>query len=248
MDVPIELLSSLCNAYGPSGYEDEVRKLIVDEIRKSVGQIEVDALGNVYAQEHPSLMLSAHMDEVGFLINYFEDSGFLRFALIGTIDARILPAQRVILRGKEKRFGVTGSKPPHVLTQDEMKKAVELSGPYIDIVASLRDEARKLGIDVLPAQSIEQAVRRSDVLITATPSMSPIVKADWLPQGIHANVVGADDPPKIELEGAALKKADKLVIAAEDCFLAGQLQMPIRQGTITKDDIHGTIGEIIAGR
>jgi ornithine cyclodeaminase/alanine dehydrogenase-like protein (mu-crystallin family) len=111
-----------------------------------------------------------------------------------------------------------------------------------------QEMGKELGIDVLPAQNIEQAVRRSDVLVTATPSMSPIVKADWLSQGIHVNVVGADDPPKIELEGAALKKADKLVIAAEDCFLAGQLQMPIRQGIITQNDIHGTIGEIITGR
>ena len=153
MDVPVELLSSLCDAYGPSGYEDEVRKLIVDEISKFVGQFEIDTLGNVYtqiagAQEHPRLMLSAHMDEVGFLINYVEDSGFLRFGPMGTIDARILPAQRVILRGNEKCFGVIGSKPPHVLTQDEMKKAVELGGLYIDIGASSHDEVKQLGIDV----------------------------------------------------------------------------------------------------
>jgi alanine dehydrogenase len=71
--------------------------------------------------------------------------------------------------------------------------------------------------------------------------------AESLSPGVHVNIVGADDPPKIELEGAALKRADKLVIAAEDCFTAGQMCIPIAEGIINKKDVYGTIGEIIAG-
>ncbi len=106
----------------------------------------------------------------------------------------------------------------------------------------------ELGIEVAGASSVEETVRKADVLVTATPSMRPIVKAEWLSPGLHINIIGADDPPKIELEGPALKKADKLVLSAEDCFAAGQMQMPIAEGIISREDIYGTIGEIIAGK
>ena len=106
----------------------------------------------------------------------------------------------------------------------------------------------ELGIDVFPGESIEKVVKEADVLVTATFSMSPIVKAEWLSPGLHVNIIGADDLPKIELEGAALKRADKLVIAAEeDCFRTGQMRVPMEEGIISRKDIYGTIGEIIAG-
>ncbi len=110
-----------------------------------------------------------------------------------------------------------------------------------------KEMSAELGIDVLPSGSVEQVVREADILVTATPSRTPLVKAEWLSPGMHINIIGADDSLKIELEGAALKKADKLVIAAEDCFTTGQMQIPMARGIISEKDIHGTIGEIIAG-
>ena len=105
----------------------------------------------------------------------------------------------------------------------------------------------ELEINVQASQNIEHVVRKADILVTATPAVKPIVMAEWLSPGVHVNIVGADDPPKIELEGAALKRADKLVIAAEDCFTAGQMCKPLAEGIINKKDFYGTIGEIIAG-
>lgn len=105
----------------------------------------------------------------------------------------------------------------------------------------------ELEISVQASKNIEHVVGKADILITATPAVKPIVMAEWLPPGVHVNIVGADDPPKIELEGAALKRAEKLVIAAEDCFTAGQMCKPIAEGIITQGDVYGTIGEIIAG-
>ncbi|MGP8069884.1 MAG: M42 family peptidase, partial [Candidatus Bathyarchaeia archaeon] len=123
-----ELLTRLSAAYGPSGYEDEVREIIVGEMRKFKGDPHVDSLGNVYAEikgasNGPRVMVSAHMDEVGFIIKYIEDSGYLRFGTLGSIDPRVLPAQRVLLRGTEPIIGVIGSKPPHVLSPEEARKA-----------------------------------------------------------------------------------------------------------------------------
>jgi alanine dehydrogenase len=105
----------------------------------------------------------------------------------------------------------------------------------------------ELGITVQASQNIEDVVREADILVTATPAIHPIVMADWLSPGLHVNIVGADDSPKIEVEGTALKQAHKLVIAAEDCFTAGQMSIPMALGTINKNDVYGTIGEIIAG-
>ena len=105
----------------------------------------------------------------------------------------------------------------------------------------------ELGINVLAAESVEETVREADILVTATQSTIPFVKSEWLPPGLHVNIIGADDPPKIEVEGAALRRANKLVIAAEDCLAAGQMRIPIQDGTIRRDNIYGTIGEIVAG-
>ena len=111
-----------------------------------------------------------------------------------------------------------------------------------------REMASELGIDIYPTQTVREVVENADILVTATFATSPIVKAEWLHPGLHVNIIGADDSPKIELEGAALKKADKLVVAAEeDCLRVGQMRIPIKEGTITKEDIYGSIGEIIAG-
>jgi endoglucanase len=148
-----ELLARLSEVYGPSGYEDDVRKIIMGEIRKFKWKPHVDSLGNVYAEikgtgKGPRIMVSAHMDEVGFIIKYVEDSGFLRFGNLGSIDPRVMLAQRVLIRGAKPIVGVIGSKPPHVLTPDEAKKAVELGELYIDVGASSREDVNKLGIDV----------------------------------------------------------------------------------------------------
>ncbi len=110
-----------------------------------------------------------------------------------------------------------------------------------------REMSDELGVEVSPVGAAEEAVKDVDILVTATPSTTPIVRAEWLSLGTHVNIVGADDPPKIELEGSALKRADKLVIAADDCYGAGQMRIPIEQGIIRKEDVYGTIGEIIAG-
>jgi endoglucanase len=149
----VELLSRLSQAYGPSGYEDEVRTIIVDEIKKSMKKPWVDSLGNVYAEipgtgKGPKTMVSAHMDEVGFIIKYVGDSGYLRFGTLGGIDSKVLCAQRVLLQGSRPVLGVIGSKPPHILSPDEAKKPAEVQELYIDIGASSREEVNKLGIDV----------------------------------------------------------------------------------------------------
>jgi alanine dehydrogenase len=109
------------------------------------------------------------------------------------------------------------------------------------------ESKRALQAKLVPVHAISEMSGHVDILVTLTPSYSPIVSAEFMTPGLHVNIIGADDPPKIELDGEALKRADKIVIAGEESFLAGQLAKPIAESKISRDDIYGTLGEIVAG-
>ena len=133
----IALLERLSNAVGVSGNEQEVRQIVLDEIKPLVDEIKVDALGNVLAVKHarrePSLrvMLAAHMDEVGFMLVEGEE-GLFRFLTVGGIDVRQLPGKPVLV-GKEHIPGVIGAKPIHHTTAEERRNAVALDTLRIDV-------------------------------------------------------------------------------------------------------------------
>ncbi|MDE1852593.1 MAG: hypothetical protein KGI38_02465 [Thaumarchaeota archaeon] len=110
-----------------------------------------------------------------------------------------------------------------------------------------REMGSELGVDLEPVESAADLAGRVDVMVTTTPSFVPVVHADALSPGVHVNIIGADDPPKIELDGDAMSKADKIVIAAEDSYDSGQLAIPIAQGKIAKADVYATMGEVVAG-
>jgi putative aminopeptidase FrvX len=149
----VDLLSKLSELLGPSGSEDDVRSFIVSEAKPLATGMHIDSMGNLYAEvrrkkERPKLMVSAHMDEVGFVVKYVESSGQLRVGPIGLIDPRILPGQRVTVRGTSDYPGTIGSKPPHILTPDESKRIFDFHDLYIDFGASSREEAERLGVHV----------------------------------------------------------------------------------------------------
>jgi putative aminopeptidase FrvX len=133
---------------GPSGSEDAVRAYILDQALKLTGEARVDRLGSVIAIKRgtaanpATVMACAHMDEVAFLITRVEDSGLLRFEATGSVDSRILPSQRVLIRGSLR--GVIGSMPVHLLKPEDIKKPPKIDEMYIDIGAADRNGALKL--------------------------------------------------------------------------------------------------------
>jgi len=160
-----ETLAKLSQLDGPSGYEDEVRKFIVDETRKYTDEVEVDAIGNVYATIHgkssgSKIIVDAHMDEVGFIIKYVEPRGFLRFEPLGTIDPKILPGKRIQVKGS-RRFhsGTIGSKPPHIISSEEANRVTPLSDLYIDVGATGYEDAASLGLVVGSIATFEEPFR-----------------------------------------------------------------------------------------
>ncbi len=146
------LLEKLSNAHGISGHEKEIRTILEEEIKPFVDEIKVDKLGNVIATKNgggPSVMIAAHMDEIGFMVKYIDDNGFIYFAKSGSWVDQTLLNQRVIIHSKNKHIiGVVGSKPPHIMKPEEAKRIIEIGDMYIDIGAKNKKNAEKIGIQV----------------------------------------------------------------------------------------------------
>ena len=136
MSINTALLSKICTTPGPSGFEQKVRELVINELKDLVDEVEVDNMGNVYAikrgKESKKVMIGAHMDEIGFIVTHIDDKGFIRFHTLGGFDPKTLTAQRVIIHGKKDIIGVMASKPIHVMTADERNKVAVLSDYFID--------------------------------------------------------------------------------------------------------------------
>jgi endoglucanase len=143
------LLKSLSEAHGVSGREEEIRSIILEEIRDRVDAARVDAMGNLIARKNGTgesalkVLLAAHMDEVGLMITQVEDGGLLRFAKVGGIDDRVLPARAVMI-GDRRVPGVIGVKPVHLTEKSEREQVTGWKQLAIDIGASGKSEAEKL--------------------------------------------------------------------------------------------------------
>ncbi len=144
----VKLIEKLSNAFGVSGCEKEVRNILKEEIKGFADKTEVDLMGNLVALKNmqangPKIMLNAHMDEIGLIVDYIDENGFLGFKKVGGIDDRLLPGKRVLV-GKEKIPGVIGIKAIHLQTKDEEKSAIPSKNLYIDIGAKNKEEAEKI--------------------------------------------------------------------------------------------------------
>lgn len=131
-----ELLRKFSEAYGPSGREQQIARLISEEIREYVDEVFTDTLGNLYAVRRGNgtkVMVAAHMDEVGVIVTFIEEKGFLRFSNIGGLSPYVLLGQKVVFAN-----GTVGTVGMEKL--EDIKK-LALDKMYIDIGAANRDEA-----------------------------------------------------------------------------------------------------------
>jgi len=141
------LLKKLSLEFGPSGCEDKVREAIKEEIKDYIDGKEnyIDALGNYIIHmggNGPRLMISAHMDEVGFMVKGITEDGLLKFGTVGGIDPICLGAKRVV-----SESGIKGNivmKPIHLLSASERGQAPKIKNLSIDIGANSKTEAEKL--------------------------------------------------------------------------------------------------------
>ena len=142
------MLFKLSEANGASGYEKNVSDIIISEAKKYADTVTKDTMGNIYAfkkgtDSQKTVMLSAHIDEVGMIISSVTEDGYLKFRIVGGINENVLVGKRVTV-GKNNVKGVTGIKAVHLMTKEERNEKPSYEKMYIDIGVSSREEALKL--------------------------------------------------------------------------------------------------------
>lgn len=151
----LELLKRLSEAPGPPGCEGAVRR-IVREALPAECRVEHDRLGSVVAEldgdaAEPRVVLDAHLDEVGFMVQSVGDDGGIAFVALGGWWGHVLLGQRVELLiddGERRVAGVVGATPPHFLGPEERARVQSIETMSIDVGASSREEVEQLGIRV----------------------------------------------------------------------------------------------------
>lgn len=114
---------------------------------------------------------------------------------------------------------------------------------------ALRDELQKLyGVKVELAGTVAAAVQGQDIVVTTTPSTGPLVWRQWVGSGTHINAIGADSPGKQELDPAILTGAKVVVDDWAQCHDIGEINVPLARGEFFPEQVHGSLGEIVAGR
>lgn len=185
----IDLLKKLSEAAGVPGREETIRRIVLDEYANLISDHHVDALGNVIGHKAgrggPKVMIAAHMDEIGFLVSHVDEkTGFLRIDPVGGFDPRVLMAQRVLVHTDNGEFvGVIGSKPIHVLSEEERKKSMEIKDLFID-----------LGLD---AERVNETVRIGDFVT---------LRQDFVEMGNVVNGKALDDRVGVYVMLEALKR------------------------------------------
>ncbi len=119
----VMLLRALADASGPSGHEDRVRALVLQELAGLTDRVDTDPMGCVDGVRTSTdasagrLMLAAHMDEIGLMITHVDDRGFAKFIPLGGWDAKTLVDQRVLVQGREDLVGIVGTTPVHLMDE-----------------------------------------------------------------------------------------------------------------------------------
>lgn len=144
-----DFLEKLIAAPSPSGYEWPAAQVYRDYISKYADKVETDVMGSVLASKNPAgkvkLMLAGHVDEIGLIVHYIDDKGFVYFHEIGGVDPSVLPGARVDVHTKKGVIrGIIGRTAIHLLEKEERGKNLKLSDLWIDLGAKDKKEAEKL--------------------------------------------------------------------------------------------------------
>ena len=106
----------------------------------------------------------------------------------------------------------------------------------------------KFGLNIKAVATAEEAVKDVDVIVTVTPANKPVLKSEWISEGTHINAMGADAPGKQELESGLLKKSKIFIDCWEQARHSGEINVPVAEGLITREDIEAKIGDVIIGK
>ena len=144
-----DFLKQLVETPSPSGYEHDVQKLVRERIRPWCDSVRTDVMGNVFGIHNPKgkprIMLAGHCDQIGFIVQYITDDGFLHLEPIGGVDPVVATSQRVSIMTRDGLVpGVVGRKAIHLMDEEDRKKVPKIHEIYIDIGAKSKTDASKL--------------------------------------------------------------------------------------------------------
>jgi len=151
----LKLIEDMTNAFGPSGFEEDV----VSVVKRYTSELNmsVDAMNNVYLSlksntgDRPVVMLDAHLDEVGFMVQSIHSNGLIAMATLGGWVPTNIPAHTVFIKTNDGKLvkGIVASKPPHFMSEKEKTAPLEIENLLIDVGVSTREEViRDFGIQV----------------------------------------------------------------------------------------------------
>jgi tetrahedral aminopeptidase len=147
-----ELFKRLVETPGGSGFEEKVIEIVAGELKKRIPGVSIDPLGNVIGRlgtGEKSVMVCVHTDEVSMLIKYINEQGYIYFDLNGLIDERALLSTKVdIYTEKGIYTGVVGVKNRHLMTDEDLKRPINLSDLWIDVGAENAEEVKTWGIEI----------------------------------------------------------------------------------------------------
>ncbi|NLS54949.1 peptidase [Hafnia alvei] len=147
------LLETLCNAHGVSGDEHEIREILHHELQDHADEITFDGLGSFIAKKGskgPKVAIVAHMDEVGMMVKFISNEGYLYFDTIGSWWNQSMLNHRMQIRTRSgnKILGIVGSIAPHALNEKQKQSPIELDDMFIDVGASSAKAVEAMGIAV----------------------------------------------------------------------------------------------------
>ena len=144
-----EFLKAIQETPSPSGFEQPVQRIVRKYMEPFADEIRTDVHGNVIValnpKKSPRVMLAGHCDQIGMMVNYFDDNGYLFFKQVGGIDPSVVPGSRVVVHTKHGPVdGVIGRKPIHVIKPEERGAKVELREMWVDIGVKNKKEAQRV--------------------------------------------------------------------------------------------------------
>jgi putative aminopeptidase FrvX len=152
VDETADLLRRLTEAPGPSAFEEEVRRIIVEEFTALGAEVDFDGLGSVHASlepdaSGPTVMVTAHMDEVGLMVQHVAPDGFIRVKNLGGFLGHAFPDQRWTILGSDGPvMAVSGLPTVHVSTQAQRSQVWSVDQVFLDVGATSREEVEAMGI------------------------------------------------------------------------------------------------------
>ena len=162
-------------------------------------------------------------------------------------------AVKHLARKNSRVLGVVGAGGQSLRQVEAISEVLKLEEVKVFDLAQSRanDLARtieeRFGLSAKGVSSSQELAKGSDVIVTVTPSTTPVTQDDWVGEGTHISAIGADAPGKEELDPALLKRAKVVIDDWEQASHSGEINVPIAKGLLSRSDIHADIGEVVAG-